>query len=109
MKAKYIHQGETIDIKNIGASTIAFGSVVSLATRVGIAAADIRPGEAGAVHTVGVWSMAKAAGAITQGAALYYDADNDVVTTTATDHIPAGWATQAAGADDATVAVKLLG
>lgn len=109
MKAKFIHPGETIDIQNTGAAVIPFGSVVNLTTRVGVAATDIRPGEAGAVHTVGVWSMAKAAGAVAQGAAVYYDTDADAVTTTAADNIPAGWATMAAGADDATVAVKLLG
>ena len=50
--------------------------------------------------------MPKAAStAITIGAAVYYDATGDNITTTAASHIPAGWAIAAAAENDTTVQV----
>ena len=49
--------------------------------------------------------MDKASGAIAIGAAVYYSASADKITTTASGAVPAGWAIAAAKADDATVQV----
>lgn len=109
-KASYIHQGESIDFINSGVNTIAYGTVVPLVTRIGIAAAPILPSETGVVHVVGVFAMAKAANeAVAVGTELYYSAENDVVTATAENNIPAGWAISTATAADTTVSVKLAG
>ena len=50
--------------------------------------------------------MPKAAStAIAIGAAVYYDASADNITTTAASNIPAGWAIAAAAENDTTVQV----
>ncbi len=107
MNAKYWQKGETLDYTP--AAAVENGAVVNLATRIGIAGSDIAAGETGQVHVVGVFEMDKAAVAITMGAAVYYDATNDNITTTATDNTPAGYAVEAAAEADTTALVKLLG
>ena len=109
MIGKYVQPGKNLDYTNAGSDTIAAGTVVSLTTRVGIAAGDIAAGAVGALAVEGVFAFAKDNAAITLGAAVYYDATNGVMTATATDNVPAGYAVAAAAAADATVVVKLLG
>ena len=122
MKAIYFQRGETLD--HVPTENVENGAVVDLGTRIGVAAAPILAGEQGAVHVVGVFAMTKADGeAITQGAAVYYDAEADAITATSeatvtkegeensttVKNTPAGYATASAAATDATVLVKLLG
>lgn len=107
MNAKYWQRGETLDYTPTAA--VANGAVVSLGTRIGIAGSDIAANASGQIHVTGVFEMEKASGAITMGAAVYYDATNDVITTTATSNTPAGYAAGAAAESAATVLVKLLG
>lgn len=109
MKATYIQRGETIDYKNETANTIELDSVVSLGTRIAVAGDNIASGEIGALHTVGVFSIPKAAEEITVGSDVYYDETNDCITATQGTNIPAGYAVQTASASDAKVNVKLLG
>ncbi|MCI8573976.1 MAG: DUF2190 family protein [Oscillibacter sp.] len=107
MKAIYWQKGEALDYT--AAEAVANGSVVSLGTRIGIAAGDIPAGGIGTVHVEGVFKLSKAAGtAIDQGAAVYYDAESDVITITE-GGIPAGYAVAPTAADDPVVLVKLLG
>ena len=110
MSAKYWQRGETIDYT--ATEAVSNGDVVDLATRIGVAGNDIAANETGAVHVVGVFEIPKATGAITLGQALYWDKTAENITTTAgsgSTNTPAGWAVAAAGANDATVLVKLLG
>ncbi len=123
MKAVYFQRGETLD--HFPTENVENGAVVDLGTRIGVAAAPILAGEQGAVHVVGVFAMTKADGeAITQGTAVYYDAEADAITataeatvteegeeknTTTVKNTPAGYAAASAAATDATVLVKLLG
>ena len=103
--AKYIQRGEIIDYLNGTDAAIEAGAVVSLATRIGIAAEPIAAGETGAVHVTGVFEIEKKAEALTVGAAVYYSADG--ITATASGNTPAGWVVAAAAADDATARVKI--
>jgi Uncharacterized conserved protein len=107
MNAKYWQRGETLDYTPTAA--VANGAVVRLGTRIGIAGSDIAANASGQIHVAGVFEMAKATGAITMGAAVYYDATNDAITTTATSNTPAGYAAEAATESATTVLVKLLG
>lgn len=107
MNAKYWQKGETLDYTPVAA--VKNGAVINLSTRIGIAASDIAASETGQVHVVGVFEMAKAAEAISMGAAVYYNATADNITTTATDNTPAGYAAAPAAAADTAVLVKLLG
>ena len=107
MTAKYWQKGEVLDYT--ASAAVENGEVVSLGTRIGVAGEDIAAGETGHLHVVGVFEMEKAAGAVTMGAALYYDATAKKITTTATSNTPAGYAAAPAASGDETVLVKLLG
>ena len=109
MTAKYWQKGEVLDYK--ASAAVKNGEVVSLGTRIGVA------GETGHLHVVGVFEMEKAAGAMTMGAAVYYDEAAKKITTVAStgessgkvNNIPAGYAAAPAASADETVLVKLLG
>jgi predicted RecA/RadA family phage recombinase len=108
MKATYYQKGETLDYTP--AENTEAGQVVSLKTRIGVAAEDIPAGQLGHLHVVGVYSMAKADGeAIDMGAAVYYDATAEAITATEDSNTPAGYAAASAATTDATVLVQLLG
>jgi len=101
---EYKHRGESIDYTPT--AELKFGDVVSLNTRVGIAAADIPANTVGALAVTGVWAFPKAAGAIAVGAAVSYDTAKKVAGT-AEGGIPAGWCVKAAADADTTVWVKI--
>ena len=108
MKATYYQRGETLDYT--ATKKLEAGDVVSLGSRIGVAAANIGAGEQGAVHVVGVFAMAKAnTEEIKQGAAVYYDAAAEAITTTADGNTPAGYAAADAVTTATSVLVKLLG
>ena len=95
MTAKYWQKGEVLDYK--ASAAVKNGEVVSLGTRIGVAE--------------------KAAGAMTMGAAVYYDEAAKKITTVAStgessgkvNNIPAGYAAAPAASADENVLVKLLG
>lgn len=105
MIANYQQPGSTIDFINSTSDTIKAGQVVSLTTRIGVAGTEIAASAVGSLHVKGVFSMPKATGAIEIGAAVYYNASTDKITTTASSAVPAGWAIAAAKSEDATVQV----
>lgn len=105
MIANYQQPGSTIDFINSTSDTIKAGQVVSLTTRIGVAGTEIAASAVGSLHVKGVFSMPKATGAIEIGAAVYYNASTDKITTTASSAVPAGWAIAAAKPEDATVQV----
>lgn len=115
MNAKYWQNGETLDYTP--AAEVAYGGVVSIGTRIGVAATDIQAGELGHLHVVGVFEMPKAAEAIDMGTAVYWDAAAESITTVAStgagdtlvENTPAGYAAGPATENEATVLVKLLG
>lgn len=103
--AKYIQKGNTIDYTATAA--IAAGDVVSLGSRIGVAAGDIPAGAVGALSVEGVFEIDKTASlAIAVGDAVYFNAASKTVTKTNTD-VPAGWAVAAAAAADTVVRVKI--
>ncbi len=108
MKAIYVQKGEALYVTP--EENVTNGSVVSLGTRIGIAAGDIPAGGTGTVRVEGVFKLAKAEGeAVALGAAVYYNKAADAVSAAAEGNIPAGYAVQAAAENDAAVLVKLLG
>lgn len=108
MKAIYVQRGAALD--HTPAEDVRNGEVVSLGTRIGVAAGDIPAGGTGTVHVEGVYRLAKASGeALTMGAAVYYDAGADAVTASGEGNVPAGYAAAPAAANDAAVLVKLPG
>ena len=120
MKATYYQRGETLDY--FPTKNVENGEVVSLGTRIGVAAAPIYAGGQGAVHVVGVFALTKAnTEEIKLGTAVYYDADADKITATASKEVgegssketvhntPAGYAVADAATTATSVLVKLLG
>ena len=80
------------------------GEVAVIGERIGVAVADILPGQAGALRVRGVVELPKAAGAeIAIGAAVGWDGQAIV----AGGGAPAGYAAAPAAADAATVRVNL--
>ncbi len=110
MAQNHIQPGETMPYTNSTGSDIASGSPVLVGARLGVALGDIADGASGQLAMCEVWEIAKeAALVVAQGAALYWDDVNGVLTTTATDNTLAGYAFAAAVGADATVLLKLNG
>ncbi|WP_313525453.1 DUF2190 family protein [Anaerotignum sp.] len=107
-KATYVQEGNNLDYKNSGSDKIEAGDIISLTTRIGVAGTSMEAGALGSVVVAGVFSLPKATGEISLGAAVYYSDSKGNVSTTNTD-VPAGYAVAAAKSSDTTVMVKLLG
>lgn len=101
MTARYVQKGEAIDYRP--ANAVAAGDVIVLGTLVGIARLDIEANTLGSLAVVGCFEAPKATGAITAGAAVYWDATNKQVTTTAAGKPYLGKAVAAAASSDETV------
>ena len=113
--ATFWQRGEAIDYTNGSGSKIEANEIVVLGSHVGVAGSDIANGETGALHVFGVFEMPKKASeAISAGTDVYWDgtgitASADDGGNTATAYPSAGYAIQAAVADDTMIKVKLLG
>jgi len=105
MATNYVQEGKALDYTPSGAD-VASGDFVLIGTIGGVAKTAIADGKTGAVHICGVFSVAKASGAVTQGARLYWNSTNSNLTTTASGNTIVGVAAEAAASGDATV--KLL-
>ena len=105
--AEYSQRGEALDYTNAGSAKIEAGDVIVLGTKIGVAGCGIAVGAAGSVYVEGVYKFAKATDAITIGAAVYWDATNENITTTSTGNTLAGYAAAAAASADTTVLVKI--
>lgn len=88
--ANYVQRGETIDFVNATQTNIAAGDVVSLTTRIAVAATDIPVGVKGAVNVIGVYDIpALTTEALTVGQAVYFK--DGKIQAAETDAVPAGW------------------
>lgn len=109
MEATYVHSGHVLDYTPTD-KAVAYGGVVSLTNRIGIALDDIPQNQQGWVQVSGVWRMTKAPGeTIERGTAVYYAVESDHITATQDSNIPAGYAVAKSESADGTVLVKLLG
>lgn len=104
----FIQKGDTL-ILTAPAGGVSSGDGVLVGSLFGIAAGDAAENDNVEVRTTGVFELPKAAGAITQGAKVYWNAANGNVTTTVTGNTLIGTATVAAVSGDALVRVKLNG
>ena len=106
--ATFRHDGAAVDYTPDAAVTA--GDVVVQGELVGVAKSDIAAAALGALAVEGVFDFAKdtgSASAITAGANCYWDAGNEVATTTASTHKLIGKGTKAAAAADTTVRVLM--
>lgn len=110
MTTRYVQAGKVLDYTNTGSATIASGEGVLIGTKLGVALTTIAVGATGAVQICGVFTLPKlSTDNMTQGASVYWDADEKRLTTTATDNTLAGVAALAAGASTTSVNVLLNG
>lgn len=106
MATNYIQEGKALNYTPSGAD-VSSGDLVVIGTIAGIAKTDIADGKTGAVHISGVFSVAKASGAVSQGAKLYWSSANSNLTTTASGNTLVGVAAAAALSGDATIPLLL--
>ena len=105
MIARFVQDGLAINYRP--SEAVAAGDVVVLGNLVCIAKLDIAANTLGALSTVGVFEIDKAAEAVTFGAVLYWDATAKKVTATATGNPYIGKAVGTAAAADEKVCVLL--
>lgn len=106
MATNYIQEGKSLNYTPSGAD-VASGDFLVIGAIGAVAKTDIADGKTGAVHICGVFSVAKASGAVTQGAKLYWNSTNSNLTTTASGNTIVGVAAAAAASGDATVPLLL--
>lgn len=104
----YVQRGKTIDYTNNGASAIAYGAVIPLITRIGIAGEAIAVGATGSVQVEEVFELpAVNDTAFAVGDQLYWDSAAGKLTKTATDNTPAGWCVEPKAQAGTTAKVKI--
>lgn len=103
-----IQNGKSIDYVNGTGALISGGALIVFGVLFGVAVADIPDTETGAVELQGVFELPKAAGVITQGAKVYWDATAKNVTTTATSNTAIGACVEAVLTGASTVKVLLV-
>ncbi|GKH48208.1 hypothetical protein CE91St45_27700 [Oscillospiraceae bacterium] len=110
MMATYVQKGENINYKNGGSEKIAYGDVVVISDRIGVASVDISAGETGVISLEGVYEMpAEATAAFEVGQTVYWDTTNKHLTATkpASGAIVAGVAIEPKATAAALALVKL--
>lgn len=106
MAKNYVQHGEVLQHTASGTDIVS-GQLVVIGAIAGVALADIADGDTGSVQTQGVFTLAKATGAITQGAKVYYSSANSNITTTASGNTLVGVAASAQESADTTVNILL--
>ncbi len=105
MATNYVADGNVL--KHTAGADISSGDLVVMNTIAGVAVTDIANGEVGSVQISGIFTLAKATGAISQGAKVYWNSSNSNVTTTASGNTLIGVAAAGAASGDATIDVLL--
>lgn len=108
--ANYVQKGENINYKNDGSEKIAYGDVVVISERIGVASVDIPAGGAGVISIEGVYEMpAETSAAFAVGQTLYWDETNKRLTATkaSSGAVTAGIATEPKETSAAFALVKL--
>lgn len=102
----YVGQGSLIDYTP--GSDASAGDIVVAGELVGQVVSDVASGKLGALRIEGIINAPKLSTDTTSvGTKLYWDAGNSRLTTTASTHKQAGWATSVTINGDTTVQCKL--
>ncbi len=104
--AKFVQIGQNIEYT--ATADIAYNDVVAFGSCTGVAQEAIASGETGTITLVGVFDIPAATGAITAGAQVYFDTNNDViVAASGSNTVPAGIAIAAKTEAGTTARVKI--
>ena len=80
--AKYIRKGTTVQMHNNTEEVIAYGDVVKISKRIGVAASNINPNEVGTLSIVGVYEIqAESTETLNIGDTVYFNESNNITTT----------------------------
>lgn len=118
MTGSYVQRGENLDYANSTDAAIPANTLLFIGVIAALAAATIPAGETGAAVTTGVYEFEKDSAAIDAGAAVYYNAEDDVLTASAdngesgadkVEYAKVGVSVAAAAAAADTVLVRLNG
>lgn len=101
----YVQPGDVITLT--APYAVASGAGLLVGSLFGVACGAAALNAEVEARTTGVFDLAKASGAVTQGAKLYWDNTNKLLTTTSSGNTLVGVATQAAQSGDATARVRL--
>lgn len=101
----YVQKGDSLTVTL--AADVAGGDVVVLGALIGVAAGSYLSGQDGVICTEGVFNLGKDASVFATGDAVYFDAAENKVTSTATDNTLIGAAVAPALTGDLTVKVLL--
>lgn len=105
----FVQPGDVVTLTSPAGGVLS-GDPILVGSIFGVAAYDAVAGAEVEVAVVGVYELPKGAGAILQGASIYFDGDDNVVTGVSAEGLyPVGAATEAAGADAPIVRVRLNG
>ncbi|EBW9943341.1 hypothetical protein DQS39_24600 [Salmonella enterica subsp. enterica serovar Give] len=107
MSKNFVQDGNNVEWVNGTGKTVASGALVAQDNLVGVAHADIPDGDAGILHTTGVFSLPKEAEALTQGKLVYFKADTATLTATKSGNTLVGTVWASAETGDACVCVRL--
>lgn len=106
--AEYIQNGVVIDFLNTTGAEIKYKDIVTLGTRIGIAAETIPAGKTGGVKTEGIFEVeALNTEEFAVGDVVYLNADNKATKTKGSLTVIVGWVVEAKPAAKTTVRVKL--
>src|SRR5262245_39799172 len=107
MAKNYVQPGNVLTL--IAPADVKSGDGVLVGKLFGVATYDAAAGAEVECGVTDVWELAKAAGALAQGATVYWDNTAKNVTATATGNSLIGAVTEAAAAGAATARVRLNG
>ena len=102
----YICDGERMQIT--AATDVAAGDLVKVGSKIVVAVTSALAGAIFVAMNEGVFEVAKEAGTVAQGQALYFKADTKTITTSGTGNTLAGYAFSDAASGDATVEILLV-
>lgn len=103
----FVQDGEVVTLT--APYAVASGGGAKIGALFAVAVGTVAEGAEGEFATVGVFDLPKATGAIAQGAKVYWDDTNRVVTGTASGNTLIGVAVRAAASGDAAARVRLNG
>lgn len=107
MKASFWQKGESLDYVNETNAKIEANTIMAYGARLGVIGTDINPGELGSIHVAGVFEIPKTdQTAIAAGTEVFWDGSG-ITASSGADTIKAGFAAQAAKADDAKILVSI--
>lgn len=101
----YIQPGHSLELT--APYAVASGAGAMIGSIFGVAKVTLAIGVRGNFQVSGVCDIAKASGAVTEGAKMYWDATAKLVTTVPTSNTLIGCATQAQQSADATCRIRL--